>query len=59
MNEELTRRSFAKQIAKSYLGISALVYGNELMSMTSNKVPTARHVIFLNMTGGNDPHRHI
>ena len=51
MNEELTRRSFAKQIAKSYLGISALVYGNELMSMTT-RVPTARHVIFLNMTGG-------
>jgi len=51
MNEELTRRSFAKQIAKSYLGISALVYGSELMSMTT-RVPSARHVIFLNMTGG-------
>ena len=49
--EELSRRAFAGQMAKSCLGVSALVYGNELLSV-SNRVPTARHVIFLNMTGG-------
>lgn len=51
MLDELSRRDFAKQIAKSYLGVSALVYGSELMAK-SVRVPTARHVIFLNMTGG-------
>jgi len=51
MLDELSRRNFAKQIAKSYLGVSALVYGSELTANTTRK-PTARHVIFLNMTGG-------
>jgi hypothetical protein len=51
MLDELSRRDFAKQIAKSYLGVSTLVYGSELMAK-SVRVPTARHVIFLNMTGG-------
>lgn len=51
MLDELSRRDFAKQIAKSYLGVSALVYGSELIAK-SVRVPTARHVIFLNMTGG-------
>ena len=49
--DELSRRDFAKQIAKSYLGVSALVYGSELMAK-SVRIPTARHVIFLNMSGG-------
>ena len=49
--DDLSRREFAKQIAKSYLGVSALVYGSELIAKTT-RVPTARHVIFLNMTGG-------
>ena len=49
--DELSRRNFAKQIAKSYLGVSALVYGSELTGNTT-RIPTARHVIFLNMTGG-------
>lgn len=49
--EELSRRAFAGQMAKSCLGVSALIYGNELYSL-STRNPTARHVIFLNMTGG-------
>jgi len=48
---ELSRREFAKQMAKTYLGVNALVYGNDLIAKTV-RVPTARHVIFLNMTGG-------
>ncbi len=48
---ELSRRSFAKQIAKSYLGVSALLYSSDLAARTT-RVATARHVIFLNMTGG-------
>jgi hypothetical protein len=51
MLDELSRRNFAKQIAKSYLGVNALIYGSELIAKTT-RVPTARHVIFLNMTGG-------
>jgi hypothetical protein len=51
MLDELSRRNFAKQIAKSYLGVSALVYGSDLIGNTT-RIPTARHVIFLNMTGG-------
>lgn len=51
MLDDLSRRDFAKQIAKSYLGVSALVYGSELMGK-SVRTPTARHVIFLNMSGG-------
>ena len=51
MLDDLSRRDFAKQIAKSYLGVSALVYGSELMGK-SVRIPTARHVIFLNMSGG-------
>lgn len=51
MNEEISRRDFAQQIAKAYLGVSALIYGDQLIAKTVN-VPTARHVIFLNMAGG-------
>ena len=51
MNEELSRRDFAKTIAKAYLGVNALIYGPNLIAKTT-RVPTARHVVFLNMTGG-------
>ena len=51
MNEEISRRDFAQQIAKAYLGVSALIYGDQLIAKTVN-IPTARHVIFLNMAGG-------
>jgi len=51
MNEELTRRQFAQNIAKAYLGVNALIYGQDLIARTE-RVPTARHVIFLNMSGG-------
>ena len=51
MNEELSRRDFAKTIAKTYLGVNALIYGPNLIAKTT-RVPTARHVVFLNMTGG-------
>lgn len=51
MNEELTRRQFAQNIAKAYLGVNALIYGQDLIARTE-RIPTARHVIFLNMSGG-------
>ena len=51
MNDELTRRQFAQNIAKAYLGVNALIYGQDLIARTQ-RVPTARHVIFLNMSGG-------
>ena len=51
MNDELTRRQFAQNIAKAYLGVNALIYGQDLIARTE-RVPTARHVIFLNMSGG-------
>ena len=49
--DELSRREFAKHLAKGYLGVNALLYGPDLMSETV-RVPSARHVIFLNMSGG-------
>lgn len=53
MNEELSRRAFAKQIAKTYLGVSAILGSQDLIASTlSNKTPTARRVIFLYMAGG-------
>ena len=51
MLDELSRRQFAKQIAKTYLGVNALAYGSDLLG-ESVRNPTARYVIFLNMTGG-------
>ena len=51
MNEDLSRREFAKSIAKTYLGVSALFYGSDLIAKLE-RPPTARHVIFLNMMGG-------
>ena len=51
MLDELSRRQFAKQIAKTYLGVNALAYGSELIGQ-SVRNPSARYVIFLNMTGG-------
>ena len=49
MIEELSRREFAKTIAKTYLGVNALIYGPNLIARTTRE-PTARHVIFLNMS---------
>ena len=51
MNDELTRRQFAQNIAKAYLGVNALIYGQDLIARTT-RIPTARHVVFLNMSGG-------
>ncbi len=51
MNNELTRRQFAQNIAKAYLGVNALIYGQDLIARTT-RIPTARHVVFLNMSGG-------
>lgn len=51
MLDELSRRQFAKQIAKTYLGVNALAYGSELIGEPV-RTPSARYVIFLNMTGG-------
>lgn len=51
MLDELSRRQFAKQIAKTYLGVNALAYGSEIFAQAV-RPPSARYVIFLNMTGG-------
>ena len=48
---DISRRAFMEGVAKSCLGVSALIYGPELIANTK-RIPTARHVIFLNMTGG-------
>ena len=52
MLEELNRREFAKNIAKAYLGVNAVVWGSDLIAKT-NRAPTARHVIYERR---NDPH---
>tara|TARA_B100001094_G_C18187044_1_gene804505 strand:+ start:1687 stop:2952 length:1266 start_codon:yes stop_codon:yes gene_type:complete len=51
MNETLSRRAFAQSLAKTYLGVNAIVYGSDLIAATG-RVPSARYVIFLNMSGG-------
>lgn len=51
MNETLSRRAFAQSLAKTYLGVNAIVYGSDLVAATG-QVPSARYVIFLNMSGG-------
>tara|TARA_R110001592_G_scaffold32260_3_gene113126 strand:+ start:45 stop:1307 length:1263 start_codon:yes stop_codon:yes gene_type:complete len=49
--KNLNRREFAKYIASTYLGVNALMWNSELAGQTQ-RVAQARHVIFLNMSGG-------
>jgi hypothetical protein len=50
---DLNRRQFINGIAKSCLGVSAILSSNDLIGLsTASQIPTARHVIFLYMAGG-------
>lgn len=50
---DLSRRQFIGGVAKSCLGVSAIVHANELTGVESpTQLPTARSVIFLYMAGG-------
>ena len=50
---DLSRRQFMAGVAKSCLGVSAILTAQDLLGDTLPKtVPTARHVIFLYMAGG-------
>lgn len=50
---EISRRQFVNGVAKSCLGVSAILSANDLLGITTPKhTPTARHVIFLYMSGG-------
>ena len=53
LKDELSRRSFIKGIAKTCLGVGAILSTEDLLAYeVPGKVPTARHVIFLYMSGG-------
>ena len=50
---DLNRRQFISGVAKSCLGVGAIMSTNDLMSIQiASQVPTARNVIFLYMAGG-------
>lgn len=50
---ELSRRNFMAGVAKSCLGVTAIVHGSELFAISPAKRPaTAKNVIFLYMNGG-------
>ena len=50
---DLSRRQFMAGVAKSCLGVSAILTAQDLLGDTLPKqVPSARHVIFLYMAGG-------
>jgi hypothetical protein len=51
--EEISRRKFAESIAKSFLGVGAILGTQDLFAANvPANVPTARSVIFLYMAGG-------
>lgn len=50
---DLSRRQFINGVAKSCLGVSAILSSNDLIGLANtSQVPSARHVIFLYMAGG-------
>lgn len=50
---DLSRRQFINSIAKTCLGVSAIISADDLLATETPKiVPKARHVIFLYMGGG-------
>jgi hypothetical protein len=53
LTDELSRRHFIKGMAKTCLGVSAIMGAEDLLAYEiPGKVATARHVIFLYMAGG-------
>ena len=53
LKDELSRRHFIKGMAKTCLGVGAILSTEDLLAFeVPGKVPTARHVIFLYMSGG-------
>ena len=52
MMNELSRRQFMSSVAKSCLGVSAIISAEDLLGARTGSVPTARNVIFLYMAGG-------
>ena len=53
LTDELSRRKFIKGMAKTCLGVSAIMGAEDLIAYeTPGKRATARHVIFLYMSGG-------
>lgn len=52
MMNELNRRQFMSGVAKSCLGVSAIISAEDLLGSRSSNIPTARNVIFLYMAGG-------
>ena len=50
---DLSRRQFINSIAKTCLGVSAIISADDLLATEAPKIiPSARHVIFLYMGGG-------
>ena len=53
LKDELSRRKFIKGMAKTCLGVSAIMGAEDLLAYeTPGKPASARHVIFLYMSGG-------
>ena len=53
LTDELSRRGFIQGMAKTCLGVSAIMGAEDLLALEiPGQVPTARHVIFLYMAGG-------
>ena len=50
---DISRRNFINTVAKSCLGVSAILSAQDLAGIQlASQVPTARSVIFLYMAGG-------
>jgi len=53
MNDEQNRREFITTVAKSCLGVSAILSAQDILGIQKTaQIPTAKNVIFLYMSGG-------
>lgn len=53
MNDEQNRREFITTVAKSCLGVSAILSAQDMLGIQKTaQIPTAKNVIFLYMSGG-------
>ena len=53
MNNDQTRRDFITTVAKSCLGVSAILSAQDILGIQkTTQIPTAKNVIFLYMSGG-------
>lgn len=53
MNDEQSRRDFITTVAKSCLGVSAIISAQDILGIQKTaQIPTAKSVIFLYMSGG-------